>query len=126
VNNTVYDCAGGGIVINNPEVKNILVRNNILYQSGQGLRIDASVPSSQLTIDHNLTSDPQFVNATTANFRLQATSPAIDAGSADGAPGFDFDGKSRPAGDGYDIGAFEYSATSGSTKTFLPLLFGLK
>ena len=122
VNNTVYNCMGGGIVINNPEVKNILIRNNIFYQSGPGLRIDASVPSSQLTIDHNLIDDPQFVNVITSNFRLRATSPAIDAGLPDEAPGFDFDDKLRPSGDGYDIGAFEYGATSEPIKIVLPLL----
>jgi hypothetical protein len=108
VNNTVYACNGGGIVINNPEVENILIRNNVLYQSGQPLNIDSSVPQSQLTIDHNLTNDPQFMDAATNDFRLQATSPAIDAGSADGAPAFDFDDKNRPVGYSYDVGAYEY------------------
>ena len=122
VNNTVYNCVGGGIVVNNPEVKNILIRNNILYQSGQALRIDPSVPASQLTIDRNLTSNPQFVNATTTNFHLQATSPAIDSGLADGAPGFDFDGKYRPTSFGYDIGAFEYDGTSEGTNIMLPII----
>jgi hypothetical protein len=126
VNNTVYNCSGGGIVINNPEVENILIRNNILYQSGQALRIEPSVPQSQLTIDHNLISDPQFVNATTADFHLQATSAAIDAGLADGAPGFDFDGNFRPAGNGYDIGAFEYGSISERTIVLLPLLLRLQ
>ena len=123
VNNTVYNCSGGGIVINNPEVENILIRNNIFYQSGQALRIDTSVPQSQLTIDHNLTSDPKFVNAATANFRLQATSPAVDAGVADGAPEFDFDGNFRPAGNGYDIGAFEHGGPSERSTVLLPVLF---
>ena len=75
------------------------------------------MPSSQLSIDHNLTSNPQFVNATTSNFHLQATSPAIDTGSADGSPRFDFDGKLRPIGSGYDIGAYEYGNI-----IFLPII----
>ena len=120
VNNTVYNCMGGGIVINNPEIKNILIRNNIFYQSGQALRIDPSVPILQLTIDHNLLSNPQFVNATTSNFRLQATSPAIDAGMAAEAPRIDFDDNFRPAGAGYDIGAFEYGSTSEQYIILLP------
>ena len=123
VNNTVYNCLGGGIFINNPEVENILIRNNIFYQSGEALRIDPIVPVSEITSDHNLTSNPQFVNASMANFRLQATSPAIDAGSAIKAPGFDFDGNSRPAGFGYDIGAFEYESISGQLNILLPLIF---
>lgn len=126
VNNTVYNCQGGGIVINNPEVKNILVRNNIFYQSGQEIRIDPSVPSEQLTIDHNLTADPQFIDASTSDFHLQATSPAIDAGSVDGAPHFDFDDKFRPCGVGYDIGAYEYGTPPQFVISFLPLIVNQK
>jgi hypothetical protein len=123
VNNTVYNCAGGGIVINNPEVEDVLIRNNIFYQSGQGLRIDPSVPGAQLTIDHNLTGDPRFVSTSLPDFHLQAASPAIDAGMADQAPGTDYDGRSRPTGLGYDIGAFEYSdATSTLNTIVLPLV----
>jgi hypothetical protein len=113
---------GGGIVINNPEVKYILIRNNIFYQSGQALRIDDSVPLSQLTIDHNLTNDPQFVNASTSNFRLRANSPAIDAGSPVEAPEYDFDDKFRPIGSGFDIGAFEYGSAFERAIIVLPLL----
>ena len=123
INNTIYNCLGGGIFINNPEVENILIRNNIFYQSGEALRIDPIVPVSEIISDHNLTSDPQFVNVSMANFRLQVTSPAIDAGSAIKAPGFDFDGNSRPAGFGYDIGAFEYESISGQLNILLPLIF---
>ena len=122
VNNTVYNCAGGGIVINNPEVEDILIRNNVLYQSGESLRIDPSVPAEELTIDHNLTTDPDFVDAAAANFRLQSTSPGIDTASAVGAPGYDFDDNFRPAGDGFDMGAFEYGSTSARPfSVFLPL-----
>lgn len=110
VNNTIFNCMGGGIVINNPEVENILIRNNIFYQSGQGLRIDSSVPQSQLVIDNNLTDDPQFVNTNTPDLHLQSGSPAINAGSSEGAPGFDYDNYLRPAGTGYDIGAYEYGS----------------
>jgi len=110
-NNTVFNCTGGGIVINNPEVENILIRNNIFFQSGQGLRIDPSVPELQLIIDHNLTEDPQFVNTATLDLHLQTSSPAIDAGTSEAAPGFDYDNYLRPAGSGYDIGAYEFGST---------------
>jgi hypothetical protein len=122
VNNTVYNCLGGGISINNPEIENILIRNNIFYQSGQALRIDPLVPVSQLSIDHNLTGDPRFVNSATFNFRLQANSTAIDAGVADKAPRIDFDNNFRPAGAGYDLGAFEYGSTAEQMTIMLPLI----
>ncbi|HYB99873.1 MAG TPA: right-handed parallel beta-helix repeat-containing protein [Candidatus Limnocylindrales bacterium] len=41
------------------------------------------------------------------DFRLLPSSPAIDAGTASGAPSTDIDDNPRPVGDGYDIGAYE-------------------
>ncbi len=52
--------------------------------------------------------DPKFVDAQKSNFRLRSGSPAIDAGVAVGQVTRDYDGKSRPRGKGYDIGAFEH------------------
>ncbi|MEE9321725.1 MAG: choice-of-anchor Q domain-containing protein [Granulosicoccus sp.] len=54
--------------------------------------------------------NPGFINAGNANFHLaSASSPCIDSGIANGAWNFDYDGNSRPSGNGYDAGAFEYS-----------------
>ncbi|MBC8264078.1 MAG: CSLREA domain-containing protein [Anaerolineales bacterium] len=76
---------------------------------------------------HSLYGDPLFVPSTalrrgsgqgsgrrnTANrdYHLTAYSPAIDAGTAEGAPIVDLDGVSRPQGEAYDIGAYEYLLT---------------
>ena len=56
----------------------------------------------------NISSNPMFVDGDSGDFHLQKESPCIDAGTADGAPGFDFDGTTRPQGSGYDLGAYEY------------------
>lgn len=55
---------------------------------------------------HSLAEDPQFVDAASHDYRLQATSPCIDAGTSSGAAS-DFEGAPRPQGDGPDMGAYE-------------------
>lgn len=49
-----------------------------------------------------------FMNPANGDFQLQKSSPAVDKGTATGAPSEDYLGKRRPDGNGYDIGAFEY------------------
>jgi hypothetical protein len=40
---------------------------------------------------------------------LQSNSPAIDAGTATGSPEFDWNDIARPQGDGFAMGAHEYT-----------------
>lgn len=53
----------------------------------------------------------KFVNVAGNNFRLQVTSPMVDAGKALIAEGVttDLDDRVRPVGKAFDIGAYEYS-----------------
>ena len=55
-----------------------------------------------------------FVNPSggTGNYHLIDTSPAIDAGSGDGAPNIDKDGVSRPQGNDFDNGCYEFTNAS--------------
>jgi hypothetical protein len=136
INNTSYN-NGYGFRINALNNENVVFRNNILASNGTNIAI-ASGAQAETTVDHNLfydgnsggdnavIGDPLFVSVGTADFHLQANSPAIDAGSSLNAPNSDFDGISRPQGAGYDIGAYEYGGspqltpTATSTSTTLP------
>ncbi len=51
-----------------------------------------------------------FVDLNARNFRLDSGSRAIDAGGSPDAPDVDFDCMRRPAGFGFDIGAFEFDS----------------
>jgi hypothetical protein len=59
--------------------------------------------------------NPLFINPSNFDFHLQSNSPAIDAGTSQQAPSVDFDGNSRPAGNEYDIGAYEYGGSGSAT-----------
>jgi len=139
INNTFYNNGwtewGGGILVENPDVENVVIRNNICSDNlSFQIAVDKVVPPEHLSVDHNLidgyrgyedettqeirgndyvAGDPLFVFPVEANFHLRRDSPAIDQGSATDAPGDDYDGRFRPYdgdGDGtaaYDIGAYE-------------------
>jgi hypothetical protein len=92
------------------------VVNCILWGNSDGLSVfngtagvSYSIVQGGYSGEGNLNADPFFVGAATGNLRLQACSPAIDAGTSSGAPSNDFDGNPRPFGAGIDMGAYEYS-----------------
>lgn len=72
------------------------------------------------TQDHNLfDTDLLFTDATSGDFTLRPTSPAIDGEFALGAPSCDYDNYGGPQGADYDdcdIGACEFVGFSGFTR----------
>ncbi|MFN6485188.1 MULTISPECIES: right-handed parallel beta-helix repeat-containing protein [unclassified Nostoc] len=125
INNTVYANT------QSPELKksqslasfssDIKIINNII-QADPGQSVNRNYANTNMTYDHNLYNksavvgvigphdlfgDAQFVNPSIGDFRLKSTSPAIDRGYKWTDLKTDYAGNRRPAGSGYDIGAYE-------------------
>jgi hypothetical protein len=98
-----------------------LVENNNLYAKNVSsatahsavlyLRSDAAATTiadvnALAGANNNISADPKFANYP-VDFRISADSPCIDRGTALGAPTTDADGNPRPAGAGFDMGAYE-------------------
>ncbi|MBK7425684.1 MAG: hypothetical protein IPI60_00910 [Saprospiraceae bacterium] len=124
--NNISATDGGAISIYSP-TGSVIVRNSILWDNaaanqpsiynGQGgsasieysLIQDAACPpvvTCGAGMIYNI--DPLFVNEIGGDYRLQACSPAVDAGTTTGAPADDLDGNPRPMNAGIDMGAYEY------------------
>jgi hypothetical protein len=67
-----------------------------------------------LGVEHRL---PDFI-VESPDFHLQSGSPAIDAGTTDGAPSTDIEGHGRPCGAGVDAGAYETGDCPAPNKRF--------
>jgi hypothetical protein len=61
--------------------------------------------ASGLSLSGNIQAAPRFVSGD--DYHLQSVSPAIDTANPDYTVGRDFDGRPRPRGPAFDIGAFE-------------------
>ncbi|MFI5736638.1 right-handed parallel beta-helix repeat-containing protein [Kribbella sp. NPDC051587] len=109
INNTIANNPKPGIVgASEVSGSGNVVRNTIFAGNATGI-------GGPFTSDHNLTSDPGFVDPGNGDYHLREGSAAIDAGSATGAPAGDRDGVVRPQGNGYDIGAYEGAGDGGPT-----------
>jgi PKD repeat protein len=123
----------GHIIISSGGMSDSEISNNIFYQPKDApLWIDTSnftntrvsnnlttvgsmiynVQASGLILSNNyLSVDPKFINPSGNDFHLQSGSMAIDRGTATSVT-LDMEGRPRPQGGGYDIGAYEYPAVS--------------
>jgi parallel beta-helix repeat protein len=87
-NNIVSNNGGYGIsnsAAGTPQGEPIgtVIQNNFLFNNAWGEIFDTGV---ETLILGNLTGDPEFVDPRANDFRLQSTSPAINAGATLGAP----------------------------------------
>jgi hypothetical protein len=106
-NNIVMQNGGVGIEeLGNVGGHNVFA-NNILYQNAGDFQLIGVSDTGTLHVD------PLFVNYRPdggGDYHLASNSPAINAGTTQGAPANDFDGGSRPVGSGYDIGPYEFGS----------------
>jgi PKD repeat protein/polygalacturonase len=90
-----------------------LVReNNLYYKVGGTASCHFSDNAGNDCLEASAVDDNPDVVSLGTNFHLNATSPAIDAGSSAYITPYDFDDNPRPHGVGYDIGAYEYTGNS--------------
>lgn len=113
-NNIIRDVPLYGVVFyidaGNIDVDTIDIIHNIFYEvDDTDVSVEAGVDLTNYTNDDNLTAtNPLFVSL--ANYHLQVTSPAINAGVDVGLT-TDFDG--NLVGTSPDIGVYEYGTTEG-------------
>ncbi len=109
------------------------------------IRSSNSDVAKLVTTDHNIVFGPQicsqeypncvelgsrttenstnlFINPSSFDFRLKATSPAINTGIAVSSVLTDYDGVARPQGSQYDIGPYKYRNESSLLPTLIPSL----
>lgn len=125
-NNTIVSniatYVNGGLGSCHGTIRNCIIWNN-MASSQPGFSICGPVTYSciqQTEGSNNIFEDPQFADPLSSNYRLQPTSPCIDAGCAIAGLADDLYGLTRPfplydgRGDGshYDIGACEYVTPS--------------
>jgi len=132
VNNTAYnnnqtDELDWGQIFANLSA-DVNITNNILY-ARTGYPVNANYSNTNVVYDynvyyngtpvvsgtHDIVANPNFVNAANGNFKLNANSPAIDAGTSTLAPATDYEGTARPQGNGVDIGAYETQSSGGGS-----------
>jgi hypothetical protein len=124
-NNTIYGNPGGGIRIDpDKQVENIAIINNILSNNGLS-HLYSNGKVTHLVVRKNLywnptsvgdgvrdsspvMGNPLFGNPAIRDFHLAMGSAAIGRGESLAKLTTDKDGKQRPIGSGYDIGAYEH------------------
>ena len=122
----------GQVIIYSVSLSGARIENNIFYQpKDSAISLGGSSTLSEVAIRNNITTaqtiadatmggltlgnnrtgaDPKLVNPSGFDFRLSRESPAIDAGLQSLDLLDDFEGRARPQGRGYDVGAYEFSS----------------
>ena len=122
MNNTIVLSKAGGIRMSLVNSHNSLFVNNLIVDpTGQHLQGGDSHRTQENNILYNQVDQALFVNPALHDYRLKASSPAIDAGKNVAQYGITqgLAGISRPQGLHYDVGAYEFTLDS-TLINFLP------
>jgi hypothetical protein len=102
----------GAVSVLGSGVSGVTVFNTIFYGNQVGGMTPDQVSYSIINqsgftgVNHNFNADPLFVNPANNDFHLQSGSPALHAGTSNGAPPIDLD--CQPRGSPPSIGAYEF------------------
>ena len=104
------------------DLLNSVFTGNVVFAGTVSASHNCATADWSLHGSGNLLSDPMLA----ADGLLPPASPCIDAGSPYGAPDHDIFGTARPAGNGFDIGCYEYSdADADGIPDYLETALGL-
>jgi len=103
LNNTIYANKTYGLQVSSNNSSTV-AQNNIIYGNSAG---NYSNLSSSTTYTNNITTDPKFVSASSNNFQLQSSSPAVNKGVFLSTVPNDYRNIARPKGATHDIGGYE-------------------
>jgi predicted outer membrane repeat protein len=117
-NNVVYGNVVGDenhqIVNSNGAIATLTANTNIIQNSLAGYTGTITYANDALTDAYD--GNPLFIDATSGDFHLQSSSPAVDYGNGDLVPvgtTTDLDGKPRFFNDLVDLGCYEFQGLSG-------------
>jgi chitodextrinase len=105
-NNVFYNPSGGRTIEAAGFTGAITIGTNLT--SGSAMHDQGSTPSGMTLLGNLLGTNAQLVSPP-SDFHLRSTSPAIDAGEALSYVVVDHEGRARPQGSGFDIGAYEFA-----------------
>lgn len=105
--------SGGGFLF--AQTGDVYILNSIVWGNrpsvfdtqGTAILAQYSDIEGRLAGTGNMNLSPRFRNPESWDYRLQPNSFCIDAATASGAAAMDADGRARPVGRGYDMGAYE-------------------